>query len=166
MGCNGPQTEADAFFANLKSMCGETLVGQITSFDPQDADWRDKTLTITFDPCTAKEVRIPLRVGIDDSRTWIVTSFANSLALRHRHLHADGEEDNVSGYGGTNVTAGSPYRQEFPADRYSRNLFERENIPESSTNVWALEVNPQDGTFAYELQREGRFFRAEFARDG
>jgi hypothetical protein len=40
-------------------------------------------------------------------------------------------------------------------------LFVRENIPQSVTNVWAVEVQP-GRTFAYELRRPGRHFRVEF----
>ena len=56
---------------------------------------------------------------------------------------------------------GTAQRQEFPADDFSKALFVRENIPASTTNVWAMEVEP-GRMFAYELRRPGRFFRVEF----
>jgi hypothetical protein len=40
-------------------------------------------------------------------------------------------------------------------------LFERNNIPQSVANVWAVEVHP-GRTFVYELQRPNRHFRVEF----
>ena len=55
---------------------------------------------------------------------------------------------------------GTAQRQEFPADDFSKALFVRENIPASTTNVWAMEAG--GGIFAYELRRPGRFFRVEF----
>ncbi len=56
---------------------------------------------------------------------------------------------------------GTAARQEFPADAFSKALFEREKIPASVNNVWAMEVHP-GRLFAYELRRPGRFFRVEF----
>jgi hypothetical protein len=82
--------------------------------------------------------------------------------LKHDHRHEDGTEDELSQYGGETVQPGTPGRQEFPADQFSRDLFIRENIPQSSENIWAMEAEPPD-FFAYELRRPGRFFRVEFA---
>ncbi len=66
-----------------------------------------------------------------------------------------------SQYGGDTVAAGNARRQDFPADAFSRDLFVREDIPESITNVWAIEIVP-GAAFAYELRRPGRHFRVEF----
>ena len=50
---------------------------------------------------------------------------------------------------------------EFPADRFSRDMFVAQNLPQSVPNVWAVEISP-GRTFAYELRRPGRFVRIEF----
>ena len=86
---------------------------------------------------------------------------APTLSLHHDHRHADGSEDRLSRYGGSAIAPGTATRQSFPADAFSRALFERENIPVSTTNVWAIEVHPGH-LFAYELRRPNRFFRIEF----
>jgi hypothetical protein len=106
-------------------------------------------------------VRIPFHVGEDRSRTWVLTRSAAGLSLKHDHRHEDGSEDKLTQYGGTSVEPGTQTRQEFPADAFSKALFEREGRAVSVTNVWAMEIAP-GRNFAYELRRPGRFFRVEF----
>ena len=111
--------------------------------------------------CGADEIRIPFHVGEDRSRAWVVTRTVTGLRLKHDHRHEDGSEDALTQYGGDTVSHGTAARQEFPADAFSKDLFVRENIPVSTANVWAMEVEPAR-LFAYELRRPDRFFRVEF----
>lgn len=155
-------TAQDAFFARLTALCGKTFQGKVVTTDPADASFAGKPLVMQVATCSKDEVRIPFHVGEDRSRTWIVTRTPAGLRLKHDHRHADGTEDALSQYGGDTATAGTAERQEFPVDRFSRDLFTREGRTVSNTNVWAMEVQP-GRTFAYELRRpEGRFFRVEF----
>jgi hypothetical protein len=107
------------------------------------------------------ELRIPFHVGEDRSRTWVITRTGTGLRLKHDHRHEDGSEDVLTQYGGDTVGPGTARRQEFPADQHSKDLFVRENIPQSTTNIWAVEVVPAT-LFAYELRRPNRFFRVDF----
>lgn len=158
-----PPDPQRAFFERLLSLCGQTLEGRIVSPPvAADADFAGKRLVMHVRDCSPQQIRIPFHVGDDRSRTWVVTRTGSGLQLKHDHLHADGSEDELSQYGGDTVTPGTANRQEFPADDFSRELFIRENIPQSVTNVWAMEVGPPS-YFAYELRRPGRFFRVEFA---
>ena len=157
----------DAFFASLSALCGRAFEGRIVSSPVEaDRDFAGRRLFMHVRDCRQDEIRVPFRVGDDRSRTWVVRRRADrrdvsALSLHHQHLHADGSEDRLSNYGGSAITDGTETRQEFPVDSDTRHLFERENIPQSMTNVWALETVP--GTrFAYELRRPGRFFRIEF----
>lgn len=156
----GPQ---QAFFDRLLALCGKTLEGRVAS-PPVDADaaFAGKRLVMQVRDCSPTEVRIPFHVGEDRSRTWVISRTAGGLRLKHDHRHEDGTEDKLSQYGGDTVQPGTARRQEFPADEFSKALFTRENIPQSVTNVWAVEVEPPN-FFAYELRRPGRFFRVEFA---
>ncbi len=126
-----------------------------------DAAFAGKPLVMHVRDCSADEIRIPFHVGEDRSRTWVITRTGAGLRLKHDHRHEDGSEDKLSQYGGDTVGEGSAARQEFPADRFSKELFVRENIPASTENVWAMEAEP-GRAFAYELRRPGRFFRVEF----
>lgn len=154
----GPQ---DVFFARLKALCGQSFEGRLASEPtPADAAFAGRMVMQVRD-CSADEIRIPFRVGEDASRTWVVTRTPGALTLKHDHRHADGTEDVLSQYGGTTVAPGTDGRQEFPADAFSRALFQKQGIPVSMTNVWAMEVEP-GRTFAYELTRPGRRFRVAF----
>lgn len=163
-GCAAVETDEspqDRFFANLSSLCGRAFEGRVTS-PPVEADaaFAGKLVMHVRD-CRGDEVRIPFHVGDDRSRTWIVGRTAAGLRLKHDHRHADGSEDELSRYGGHTAAEGTATRQESPADQFSKELFVRENIPVSTANVWAMEVEP-GRLFAYELRRPNRFFRVEF----
>lgn len=157
-----PRQPHDEFFARLASLCGRAFEGRIASPPVEaDRDFANRRLVMHVRDCSADEIRIPFQVGDDRSRTWIVTRRSGSIALAHDHRHDDGSEDRLSRYGGSTQAAGTAERQLFPADQYSRDLFVRENIPQSTANVWAMEVRPGE-IFAYELRRPNRFFRVEF----
>lgn len=49
---------------------------------------------------------------------------------------------------------------EFPADQFSKDLFQREDIPVSMDNVWIMDVT--DTTFTYSLTRPNRLFEVTF----
>lgn len=156
------KAEVGAFESALQGLCGKAFEGRVISTDPQDDAWRTETLVMHVKDCEAGAYRIPLSVGEDRSRTWVLTRTGPDGAweLRHEHRHEDGEFDALTGYGGFARTAPGAARQEFPTDQATRDLFDAEGIPVSKTNVWAVEASPE--RFVYELSREGRFFRAEF----
>ena len=164
-GCETAPAPADPqqlFMERLLALCGKRLEGRIVSPPvAADADFAGKRLIMHVRDCSPTEFRIPFHVGEDHSRTWVVTRTSAGLQLKHDHRHEDGTEDKLSQYGGETVQPGTALRQEFPADQFSKDLFTRENIPVSVSNVWAIEANPH-GFFAYELRRPNRFFRVEF----
>lgn len=150
------------FLDRLIALCGHSFEGRITS-PPSEADssFAGKRLVMHVRDCSREEVRIPFNVGDDRSRTWVVSRRPGALRLKHDHRHEDGSADVLTQYGGDTVSPGTAERQEFPADADSRALFVARDIPQSSANIWAIEVQP-DTVFAYELRRPGRFFRVEF----
>lgn len=154
---------AGEFLANVQPYCGNAYEGTVVSDDPQDASWREETIIADFRVCNESGLRIPLHVGDDHSRTWLVAlNDDGRLALRHQHNHEDGSADALSMYGGRSSGASTATRQVFPADRKTMDLFDEEGIPESKKNVWAMEIQPDEDIFAYELKRPERYFRVEF----
>ena len=149
------------FWARLQALCGQAYEGRVVSTDAADRDMAGARLVMHVASCTPDTIRIPFHVGEDRSRTWVISRTATGLRLKHDHRHRDGSEDVLTQYGGDTPDAGRATRQTFPADAFSRDLFVRENIPVSASNVWAVEVAP-GRTYAYELRRSGRFFRVEF----
>ncbi|NJC05149.1 hypothetical protein GGQ97_000942 [Sphingomonas kaistensis] len=157
-----PATPQDSFFAQLSEMCGKAFEGRIVSpAVSADASFAGKKLVMHVRECSSETLRIPFHVGEDRSRTWVMTRIANGLRLKHDHRHEDGSPSEQTQYGGDTVDPGSSNRQQFPADAFSKEMFVRGNIPQSATNVWAMEVW-QKRLFAYELRRPGRHFRVEF----
>ena len=154
-------TAQDAFFKNLSALCGQRFEGKVVTTDAADSDFASQRLLMHVRDCSAEEIRIPFWVGADRSRTWVIGRTTTGLRLKHYHRHSDGVEDVRSQYGGDTINLGSAFRQAFPADAFSRALFVREGIPESSANIWSIEIAP-GRTFGYELRRSGRFFRVEF----
>ena len=156
-----PTSPQDQFFANLSALCGQSFEGRVVTTEAADSAFAGQRLVMQVRECSANEIRVPFHVGEDRSRTWVITRTGQGLRLKHDHRHADGSEDVLTQYGGDTANAGAAERQEFPADQHSRDLFVANNIPQSVTNVWAVEVHPGQ-TYVYELRRPNRHFRVEF----
>lgn len=156
---NGHQQQ---FWEKLTALCGQAHEGQLTVFDPQaDAGWLNQPMKIHVRECSDHEIKIPLVVGEDRSRTWVLTRHPDGIELKHDHRHEDGSDDRVTWYGGKTTDDGTHWRQAFPVDQYSRSLFFAEGLSASVDNVWYLELLG-DHTLAYGLTRPNRHFRGEF----
>ena len=162
-----PLPAPDAFLAALASHCGQAFAGRIVANEPdtgQPDAFEGKALVMHVRGCEqpAQELRVPFHVGEDHSRTWILGRTDTGLRLKHDHRHEDGSEDVQTMYGGDTVSEGTAVRQEFPVDAHSVALFQREGLLASTTNIWAMEIEPGK-RFLYELSRpDGRLFQVEF----
>ncbi len=182
----------DAFFDALASHCGKAYAGQLVSEDAVDADFADAPMVMHVAQCSDEQIAVPFHIQLigedgepawDRSRTWLITrtiiphmngktESPLGLRLKHDHRHEDGEPDAVTMYGGDTTTEGSARAQDFPVDDFSIEMFEREDLSASVTNIWTVEVDPagtDDGVFAYQLKRTvedgapvDRLFRVEF----
>lgn len=157
--CSAADPTAE-FQTKLATLCGQTYMGQVVSDDAQDEDWRKEDLTLGPVRCEGSRIEMPLAVGADTSRTWVLEPKGEGLHFYHIHAHSDGIEDAVSRYGGMAVVK-SGVRATFPADDFTKDLFVKEDIAVSVPNVWSFDINP-GVQLAYELNRPGRHFRAEF----
>ena len=147
----GQSESQNLFFDQLGQLCGEQFVGEaVFPEDPGD-DWRDKKLVAHIETCDSSEIRIPLHVGEDQSRTWIIKRVEGGLQLKHDHRHEDGTPDSVTMYGGTTQSPGSENAQSFPADSYTAQL-----IPDAATNEWFLSLNENGDELTYYLERNGQ----------
>ena len=146
------------FWERLQSLCGKAFAGRLTESNASDSVFARSQVVMHVRSCTPDEIRIPLHVGKDRSRTWVITPADGGLRLKHDHRHRDGSADSVTQYGGDTMRPGGPSRQEFYADAHTASL-----IPAARTNVWTIQIVPEK-TFAYGLRREGtdRKFRVEF----
>jgi len=145
-----------AFWQRLQALCGRAFQGRLTDSNASDSTFARSSVVMHVRECSPTEVRVPLHVGEDRSRTWVITPVAGGLRLKHDHRHRDGTEDSVTQYGGDTQDTGTESRQDFHADSLTGAL-----IPAARTNIWTIEIL-SDSTFAYGLRREGRRFRVEF----
>ncbi|MEM1150875.1 MAG: hypothetical protein AAGI03_09980 [Pseudomonadota bacterium] len=151
---------ASEFMVNLATHCGQAYAGRLVSSDPQDADFVGEAMVMHVRSCAEDEIRVPFHVSEDRSRTWVISRTDGGLRLKHDHRHEDGEEDVITQYGGDALVFDTAERIAFPVDAYSIDLFNREGLTASITNIWALELT--ETVFAYELRRSSRYFRVEF----
>lgn len=159
--CSAQPDPQDAFFDALSTLCGKSYSGALVSNDAVDADFKTATMVMHVRDCSAREIRIPFHVDENRSRTWIITRTGDGLRLKHDHRHEDGSDDAVTMYGGDTAAAGTAARQDFPVDQFSIDMFNREGLTASVTNIWSVGVIPGE-TFAYQMARENRVFRVEF----
>lgn len=155
------ETPQDVFWNHLAALCGNAYQGAMTSDDAVDADFADLTMIMHVRRCSEDRLEIPLHVGEDRSRTWVLTRLGDGLQLKHDHRHEDGSEDATTLYGGRTTDAGSERTQSFPADTYSKELFTSTDRDALTDNVWSLEIEPGQ-RFSYTLRRPGRYFQADF----
>ena len=157
------------------------------SEDAADADFAEAEMVMHVAECSDEKIAVPFHVKIGDewdrSRTWVFTSLSVphmsgegatpvGLRLKHDHRHENGEPDAVTLYGGDTAEEGSARIQSFPVDTFSIEMFEREGLTASVTNVWSVEVDPagtENAKYVYQLKRtveggapEPRLFRVEF----
>ena len=161
------------FWQALASHCGQAYGGRLVSDDAADADMQGAAMVMQVRDCSDTGIAVPFHIQQADgswnrSRTWLFTKTGTGLRLKHDHRHEDGSADAVTMYGGDTADKGTGRAQEFPVDRESIDLFTREGLDVSVTNVWRVEVDPATrpaAQFAYQLRRAGenaRLFRVEF----
>lgn len=140
----------DQFMATLQSICGQRFEGGLSyAIDPKN-DFVGKKMS-TEVICSSADVRMPVLVGEDRSRTWIFSRTAAGLDLRHDHRHADGTPDAVTMYGGLANEAGSAKSQSFPADAQTFKV-----VAGSETNVWTVTFSPDGTVLTYHLDRHAK----------
>ena len=142
----GTGSAQDIFFAALSSHCGKAFAGTLVSEDAVDADFADAEMVMHVKECSDTKIAVPFHVTgeggeWDRSRTWLITRDGEKLRLKHDHRHEDGTSDKVTMYGGDTVEDGTDRAQHFVVDPESIALFKENDLPDSVTNVWTVEVD-------------------------
>jgi len=143
----------------MAALCGQAFEGRVMEAPPEDDWWDAERFVMHVRECGEGEIRIPLHVDDDRSRTWVVSHIEGGLRLKHDHRLRDGTPDSANtDYGGDTLLPGSVWRQEFPADAYSVGV-----NPARHSQLWYLEIRPEEA-FVYGLRREetGLRYRVEF----
>jgi hypothetical protein len=142
---DAPATAQDAFWRNLQTLCGHAAEGRLlrapagdTQIDP------GARLVVHFWECGEDELRFPLHVDDNRSRTWVFIRHADALELRHDHRHPDGSEESNSWYGASTMSPGTATRQEFVSPR------------NGVLGGWRVEIEP-GRRYTYGTIREGEW---------
>lgn len=152
----GPQQD---FMQAFQPFCGKAYAARVVQDNLASPDWQ-QALVVHIRDCEDGVIRMPLHVGEDRSRTWVLTQHEGFIDFQHIHLHEDGSPDAVSPYGGQTQDAGSASQQSFPVDEASKKLFLANDLDVSITNVWSLSF-PDAQTLVYQLSRPGRLFEVQ-----
>ncbi len=150
------ESPQDAFMAAFEPYCGQAFAATIVEDNQPSPAW-DKPLVVHVRDCEPGLVRMPLHVGDDRSRTWVLTQHDDYIDFQHIHLHEDGTPDAVSPYGGQTVAEGTATEQAFPVDEASKALFIENGLDVSVTNTWTIRF-VDENTMSYQLSRPGRIF--------
>jgi hypothetical protein len=121
----------ETFWAHLRSLCESAAEGRLVQAPPGDTQIDPAArLVVHFRECGEDELRFPLHVADNRSRTWAFIRHADRLELRHDHRHADGTEESNTWYGAATLAAGTAYRQEFVTER------------DGVRSGWRVEIEP------------------------
>lgn len=134
---------SDGFMDGLRELCGRAFRGRA---ELVSGPGFEEEMIMHVRHCEGDEIQIPLHVGADRSRTWIITRTDSGLRLKHDHRLEDGSDDPITQYGGDSSAGGTATEQSFPADEYTADL-----LPEAATNVWTITLS--DTEFRYQLSR-------------
>lgn len=72
------------FWQQLQSLCGRAFPGRLTESNAGDSLFARSTVVMHVRECTPGEVRVPLHVGDDRSRSWVITPVNGGLRLKRR----------------------------------------------------------------------------------
>jgi hypothetical protein len=137
--------EQDAFWKNLQGLCETAALGKLLAAPAGDTQIDPNAqLLVHFWECGENELRFPLHVDENRSRTWVFTRHAESIELRHDHREADGSESRNTWYGASTMTPGTAERQDFVTVR------------NEVTSGWRVEIVPGQ-RFTYGTARNGEF---------
>jgi hypothetical protein len=141
-GDGGPQ---DAFWARLQALCESAAAGRLVTAPEGDTQIDPNArLVVHFRECGDGELRFPLHVGENRSRTWVFIRHDDALELRHDHRHEDGTEESNTWYGASTLEPGTAARQEF--------LNERDGVRVG----WRVEIEP-GSRYTYGTIRDGEW---------
>lgn len=157
-----PARAADSvLFQALQPYCGKAYAGKLITNAPEDAAIAGQTLIVHIANCRKGEVRMPFHVGADRSRTWVLRELPQGLQLKHDHRHQDGSHDELTMYGGFSADAATALTVRFPADAYSKLMFQALGRTAAPANVWSFTLEPGQ-QLIYRLSRPGREFAVAF----
>lgn len=139
--------ERPDLFDHLEALDGQSFTGSMTFPDDPHHEM-NHPMRIEVRREGEGVLKIPLQVGEDRSRTWVLTRTEEGVLLKHDHRHADGTPDEITNYGGLARSPGLGTLLIFPADEETASM-----LPAAATNVWTLRLSPDGRFLVYYLER-------------
>ena len=147
-----PDNVYDGFLANLNALCGLAFEGVVLDAPDTDPAFNPgDPMVMHIRQCDPHEVRVPVWMGEDASRTFVFTRHPQGLDVRHDHRHSDGRPEPNTLYGA--ASALPPVAEEPPSA--TRMEFKRVN-DEGFRTGWIAELFPGE-KFLYGTQRNGEW---------
>jgi hypothetical protein len=149
---SSPADVHSAFLENLAEACGQAFAGEVIRAPEEDPYFQaGAELVLHIRECSPDEVRIPVFMGDDRSRTWIFTRTGGGIDLRHDHRHPDGRPEPNTFYGA--FVSEEPIATVDPTP--NRHEFKR--IREDGMVLgWVVEILPGE-RYTYGTQRDGQW---------
>jgi hypothetical protein len=153
-----PAPEQDAFWAALQALCGNAYRGRVSDATPHYSSSLRGEAVMHVMECSENRIHIPFHLGDNRSRNWILTRVNGTIRLKHDHRHADGNEEQISQYGGDAPVPGLATRQIFPADAHTAAI-----LPDRADNFWFFDfVNDTTLQYGVHWPKFGHSVRFEF----
>lgn len=145
------------FWDAIAPYCDQAFEGEATSLRPGDEGFAEDGVRVHIRRCQDSRLMMPLKVGDDRSRTWVLERHPWGVTLKHQHRHEDGSADAVSNYGGLARPPADGTTLDFPVDDETRAM-----LPRAGGHTWSLAI--EDETLVYELRQADveSSFRLEF----
>ncbi len=137
------------FWDEIAQLDGLAFPGRLSGRPAEAGFWHCSDtdagpITIRVQRHSEREICMPLTMGADCSRAWLLQRDRTGLRLRHeRRL----EGRPLSGFGGRTFAPGGHLRQDFGTDRETQAL-----IPEATHDTWSLQLLPEK-RLTYEWRR-------------
>jgi hypothetical protein len=151
--CTGalqPPVTRDGFIDHLFALKGKKVAGTVIHPSGKEAPFKGESIWLEVKANNRKEVRLPIYRDQKIYRTLILGQDAQGYFLQHENIKANGQQAEISMYGGHSVGSPSAFILVFPADAYSRQLLG--NLRE---NVWSLAFNNDQSILSYIAEENG-----------
>lgn len=140
---------AAGFLANLTALCGQAFEGVVLKAPEEDEAFKTGApMVMHIRDCRPDEVRVPIWLGDDASRTFVFTTTPVGLDVRHDHRRSDGRAASNTYYGA--VAAQPPIAALPPSATHQE--FKTVN-DEGVKTGWVATL--EEGRFIYGTQRDG-----------
>lgn len=151
------------FFDSVKALCGKAFSGGIIEDTANSAAYGGKKFILHIRDCSDSQIKMPLHIDDNSSRILILTKSdaksGGSIKLQHDHRHSDGSSDDLTLYGGSTSSAGTPNNQAFPESAESIEITKTYGKGRTYPSVWSIILGTED--IVYQVVRPGRTIKIQ-----